>query len=320
MPTAADYFRHATAEPAPACPDCHGTGELADGHECQACDGGPTQVPDNHQPYQHHHDWLPTGHFFGPGKHNLNPQLFDGTHLRPEIRQELLGLLNTFWAPKYGDTWQTWARVYLAGSAISYWWGDNNDLDTLVGIDYNHARRLCRPLSHLTDREIDDRLNTEFREGLNNDHRTLHANGHDIGPLESTFFVNSDAFDVRLLRPYAAYDLTADTWAVEPVQVPDDFSAKSLPESDWDELDALRRQVEEIAKLPEGEREARGAELYDKLHADRHAAFTEAGEGLYDERNVSWKALDAAPGHPLNQLAEWKKAHAGAQPTEETAA
>lgn len=297
------------------------TGDAVDLHSAPIHRHASTQtpVPDNHQPYQHHHDWLPHGHFFAPGKPGLNPELFDGEHLRPALRQQILTLLDDFWTPKYGDTWHTWAKVYLAGSAVSHWWGDNNDLDTLVGVDYPRARQLCRPLSHLTDDEIDTRLTDEFRTGLNSDDRTYDLDGHHIGPFEQTWYTNSSSYDIRTLRPYAAYDVTADTWAVPPVEVPSDFSAESLPESDWDQLDALRRQVEEIAALPEGEREARGAELYDHLHAERHEAFTEQGEGLYDPANVTWKALDGAPGHPLAQLTEWKKAHDGAQ-AEETSA
>lgn len=302
------------------CPDCGATGELDDGRECEACDGGgTTPVPHNTQPYQHHHDWLPEGHFFGPGKPGLNPELFDGDHLRPEIRQQVLSLLNHFWTPRYGPDWQAWAKVYLAGSAVSHWWGDNNDLDTLVGVDYPRARQLCRPLSHLTDDEIDTRLTDEFREHLNDDARTFHVGGRDIGPFEQTWYTNSGSYDIRTLRPYAAYDVTADTWAVPPVEVPADFDAHSLPEADWDQLDALRQQVREIASLPDGEREARGAELYDRLHQERHDAFSTEGEGLYAPANVVWKSLDAAPGHPLAQLTEWKKAHDGAE-TEETAA
>ncbi len=270
-----------------------------------------TPVPDNHQPYKHHHDWLPTGHFFGPGKPGLDPRLFDGDRMRPEIRHQILGLVNDFWTPKYGPDWTSWAKVYLAGSEASHFYG-NGDLDTLIGVDYDTARLHSAPLANLTNGEIDTRLTDELRKGLDDDHRMLISQGHETGPWESTVYVNPDSYDIRTLRPYAAYDISDDRWAVPPVQVPADFDAHHLPESDWDHVDALRQRVKEIAALPTPEREAQGAALFDKLHSDRHDAFGPGGSGLYDPRDVSYKALDVAPGHPLEQLVEWKHDHDGA--------
>ena len=271
----------------------------------------PTPVPDNQQPYQHHHDWLPTGHFFGPGKPGLDPRLFDGDHMRPEIRHQILALIDNFWAPKYGHDWTTWARVYLAGSEASHFYG-NGDLDTLIGVDYDTARHLSPALAHLTNSEIDTRLTDELREGLDDDHRMLISQGHETGPWESTIYVNPDSYDIRTIKPYAAYDITDDRWAVPPVQVPADFDAHHLPETDWDTVDALRQRVKDIAALPTGQREAEGAALFDRLHTERHDAFGPDGTGLYDPRDVSYKALDVAPGHPLAELVKWKHAHDGA--------
>jgi GNAT superfamily N-acetyltransferase len=272
-----------------------------------------TPVPDNHEPYQHKHDWLPHDHFFAPGKKDLDPRLFDdGERMHPEVRQYLMSLLNGFWAPRYGDSWQTWARVYLAGSEASHWYG-NGDLDILIGVDYDRAREHAPALARLSDTEIDDRLNDELRQGLNDDHRLLPGpDGHETGPWENTWYVNPGSYDITTLKPYAAYDITRDQWAVEPVQVPDDFGPESLPESTWDVFDALTKLIKAIGELPDGAREREGAALYDYLHADRHSAFGPDGSGLYDPGNAVWKALDKAPGKPLQQLIDWKHAHDGA--------
>lgn len=127
----------------------------------------------------------------------------------------------------------------------------------------------------------------------------------------------TDSADIRRLKPYAAYDITRDEWAVRPVEVPDDFGPTKLPESTWDILDALRNLIKAVAELPPGTREREGAALYDYLHSDRHAAFGPDGTGLYDPANADWKALDAAPGHPLQQLIDWKHAHDGATATDQ---
>ncbi|MFF7198236.1 GNAT family N-acetyltransferase [Streptomyces sp. NPDC008079] len=278
-----------------------------------------TPVPDNNEPYEHKHDWLPHGHFFAPAHKDLDPRLFDGDHLRPEVRREILGLINSFWAPKYGDTWQSWARVYLAGSEASHFYG-NNDLDVLIGIDYDAARHYVDAFTGEPNGELDTKLTDELREHLNDGHRMLPGPAGQTGPWDSTFYCNPGSYDIRAIKPYAAYDITRDEWAVRPVQVPDDFGPTKLPESTWDVLDALRALVKAVAELPPGTREREGAALYDYLHSDRHAAFGPEGDGLYDPANADWKALDAAPGHPLQQLIDWKHSHDGATTDQENAA
>ncbi|MGW1436932.1 hypothetical protein ACWD7M_16980 [Streptomyces griseus] len=280
-----------------------GTGQ----HKTAAAD---TPVPNNTQPYQHEHDWLPRDHFFAPGKKDLDPRLFDGDRMRPEVRQHLLSLLNGFWAPKYGDTWQTWARVYLAGSEASHFYG-NGDLDILIGIDHEALNRHVDAFTGEPDRAVDDRLTDELRHGLNDDARMLPGPDGETGPWENTWYVNPDSYDIRDIKPYAAYDITRDEWAVRPVEVPDDFGPEKLPESTWDVFDALKTLIKAVGELPEGVREREGAALYDYLHTDRHSAFGPDGTGLYDPANATWKALDKAPGAPLQQLIDWKHAHDG---------
>ncbi|MFE4863207.1 GNAT family N-acetyltransferase, partial [Streptomyces sp. NPDC056670] len=63
-----------------------------------------TPVPDNAKPYEHEHPWLPHDHFFEPTKPGLDPRLFDGDRMHPEVRQHLLSLINSLWAPRYGDS------------------------------------------------------------------------------------------------------------------------------------------------------------------------------------------------------------------------
>jgi GNAT superfamily N-acetyltransferase len=280
-----------------------------------------TPVPDNDQPYEHEHDWLPRDHFFAPGEKGLDPRLFDeNERMHPEVRQYLLSLLNSFWAPKYGDSWQTWARVYLAGSEASHWYG-NNDLDILIGIDHEALHHHVDHFTGEPDNAIDEKITDELRHGLNDDARMLPGpDGKDTGPFENTWFVNPGSYDIREIKPYAAYDITRDEWAVKPVEVPDDFGPEKLPESTWDVFDALQKLIKAVAELPEGVREREGAALYDYLHADRHSAFGPEGSGLYDLANATWKALDKAPGKPLQQLIDWKHAHDGAATDQETAA
>jgi GNAT superfamily N-acetyltransferase len=326
------------------CPCCQGKGEHGTGFECYLCDGGmavgkdtpenyrcdgtlpdgghgktasaDTPIPDNHQPYEHEHPWLPRDHFFAPTPKGLDERLFDGDHMRPDVRRHILGLINSFWAPRYGDSWQTWARVYLAGSEASHFYG-NNDLDVLIGIDHDALNQHVDAFCGEPDAVIDEHLTDELREHLNDDARMLPGPSGETGPWESTFFVNAGSWDIRAIKPYAAYDITRDEWAVRPVEVPDDFGPEKLPESTWDVFEALQTLIKAVAELPEGTREREGAALYDYLHTDRHSAFGPDGTGLYDPANVIFKALNAAPGSPLKQLIDWKHAHDGASATDQ---
>jgi GNAT superfamily N-acetyltransferase len=290
-----------------------GTGDAVEVHgEPIRRQATATPVPDNTKPYRHEHDWLPHDHFFAPGKKGLDPRLFDeNDRMHPIVRQHLLSLLNSFWAPKYGDSWQSWARVYLTGSEASHWYG-NSDLDVLIGVDHEVLHHHIDTFTGEPDDAIDAKLTDELREGLNDDARMLPGpDGNDTGPWESTWYCNPGSYDIRDLKPYAAYDITRDEWVVKPVEVPDDFGPEKLPESTWDVFDALQKLIGAIQELPDGIREREGAALYDYLHADRHSAFGPEGSGLYDPANVIFKALNAAPGSPLKQLIQWKHDHDG---------
>lgn len=249
--------------------------------------------------------WLPHDRYFGPGRPDLDPRLFDGEHLKPSWRRALLALAAKAFAG-YGPAWSTWARVYLAGSQASHWYG-NDDLDVLIGVDYAAFRRALPRYRALTDAAIDDVLNADAHR-MCDPARWFTIGGKHLGPFDSTLYVNHDSYDIRKIKPYAAYDLTGDRWAVKPVEVPADFSAESLPSADFLYARSLASQVRALRKLPAGQAQALGSALYDRLHSERHDAFSGHGGGLYDVRNVAWKYLALHPEHPMEQLVAWKRA------------
>lgn len=252
--------------------------------------------------------WLPHDRFFGPGKPDLDPRLFDGEHLKSAWREALLGLVNRAFADyTYGvpGSWQHWARAYLAGSQASHWYG-NDDLDVLIGVDYDRFRRAQPRHRNLGDREIDEMLNAAAHE-LCDPARFFGIDGQCLGPFDSTLYVNGGAYDIRAIKPYAAYDVGLDRWAVRPVEVPDDFGPDKLPSADFLYARSLADQVKALKKLPADQAGSLGAALYDQLHAQRHGAFTDGGTGLYDVRNIAWKYLDQHPDKPMEQLVTWKR-------------
>jgi GNAT superfamily N-acetyltransferase len=250
------------------------------------------------------HAWLPNDRIFGAGKGGLDPRLFDTESriMHPAVKKTVIDAIDGLWA-KYDPNWQRWARVYLAGSEASEWWG-NNDFDCLIGIDHDRARARVVDWAGMTDDSIDSMLTQELRENLNNEDYVAPWDGEI---WHQTFFVNPNSYDIRKIKPYAAYDITRDLWAVDPVKADKDWGATKLPEALFSEGEGLVKQIDAIERLPDTQRTGRGAALWDYLHNDRRRAFSDEGEGVFDTGNAVWKYLDMHPTEPLTRLLRMKR-------------
>lgn len=248
----------------------------------------------------------PTSYFSSPSK-ELDPKLFDGRQLKGWVRQGIVHMLNDFLSLHYRHP-ELWAHPWLAGSGVSYQWSAKRipqDLDCLVGVNFVQFRKANPEFAGLTDREIADQLNEEFRENLQL--QTDNWNGYEL-----TFYVNPQATDIRAIKPYAAYDLKYDEWTVTP-----DPSATPPSNPEWDRVvdtdssmakqissrfnaalqgiqsstnPALRRNAE--VKLNQAA--IQGNALYHEIHANRSLAFTPEGEGYGDFHNYRWQAGKAS--------------------------
>lgn len=249
--------------------------------------------------------WLPHARIFGPGNGGLDPRLFDAKKkMKPEVANVILGDLDAYWSPTFPD-WRDWTRVYLAGSEASEWYG-NNDFDTLLGIDHKKIRRAHPEFGAMLDDDIDSYLTGGLREHLNNEDWTAPWDGE---VWHRTYYVNPNSWDIRDIKPYAAYDITRARWIVEPIHPPADWGPEKLPAAFWDEAESIVKQVHAIEAMPEPMRTGRGAALFDYLHGDRRRAFGPQGTGVYDPGNATWKYLDLHPDHPLAALVDLKRAY-----------
>jgi GNAT superfamily N-acetyltransferase len=259
--------------------------------------------------------WLPRARIFEPGHGGLDPRLFnDKKKMKPEVAAVILGDLDAFWTPTYPD-WRDWCRVYLAGSEASEWYG-NNDFDTLLGVEHKRIRRAHPEFAAMLDEDIDAYLTKGLREHLNDEDWTAPWDGE---VWHRTFFVNPNSWDIRDIKPYAAYDITRARWIVEPIHPAADWGPEKLPSAYWDEMDSIISQVHAIEAMPEPMRTGRGAALYDYLHSDRRRAFGPHGTGVYDPGNAVWKALDLHPDRPLAALIDLKRKAANQVAAEATA-
>jgi hypothetical protein len=282
-----------------------GGGAAARGLAAGAGDAGPVGGAGRRQPGAHREDrlaavddWLPDKGMFTPGQPTLDPRIFAGEVMRPDARAVVMGLLDGFWRPQYGD-WTAWAKVYLAGSGASHWWDSDGDLDILIGISLP-ALVAARPQNAgVSEAEVCAHLNHGLKADL--DPATA---AYDLGPpkpMEVTFFCNPGSYDIRAIHPYAAYDISADRWVVRPPDLPADWSARSAPQ--W--VAAHARQVAAMARhvlaLPEPERTLQGTALFNRLHEWRQQAYAEGG-GWLAFGNVVYQFLQQTPDHLLSRL------------------
>lgn len=244
----------------------------------------------------------PTSYFSEPEK-TLDPTLFQGRVLQSWVRNGIVATLNDFLGIRYRHP-ELWSRPWLAGSGVSYQWSANRqpaDLDCLIGVDYLQFRKANPEFAGLSDTEISEQLNEEFREELQP--QTADWNGYEL-----TFYVNPGATDIRSIKPYAAYDLKYDEWTVHP-----DPNQKAPVQPAWDSVvasdaqlasqahtrytqalndvqmshnDALRRNAQNRLSIVGQQASA----LYDEIHSNRGLAFSSTGTGYADFHNYRWQA------------------------------
>src|SRR5690606_9439779 len=248
-----------------------------------------------------------SGYFSAPSTH-LDPNLFNGDRLRPEVRALIISIVHGYLSQHWAGVTE-WCRIYLTGSGISYQWAagrGERDLDCQLSVDWTTLREHNPRYSGLTNSELASVLNQKMRTEL----WPLTARPV-IGPgvYELTVYANPAATDIRLIRPYAAYDVDGDMWVVRPPAP----RVRTYPQS-WS--DQVARDVAYARQIVDRFNEARhradterpgsprwvnamvAAEhaadeaqaLWDMIHGGRNAAFSELGGGYGDWANYRWQA------------------------------
>jgi len=187
---------------------------------------------------------------------------------------------------------------------VSYQWSaarQPGDLDCLVGVDFVQFRQANPAYRGLTDKEISQQLNEEFRSGLQP--TTENWNGYEL-----TFYVNPRATDITSIKPYAAYDLKYDEWTVTP-----DPNRTPPVNPDWEAVASsdyattqtaytrATKAIQDLEGLHPGP-QRKNAEatllatyqqanaLHQQIHDNRSEAFGPQGQGYDDFYNYRWQA------------------------------
>jgi hypothetical protein len=277
--------------------------------------------------------------YFSKPQDGLDPNLFDGTDVKPEVRKHIVDTLFRFWKRQGYHDVQAWSTVWLAGSGASYQWaGDrgNGDLDVLMGVNWPAFYRANPRFSGIGIDSLTVLMDDELRSRLWP--RTAHTK-FGSRTYEVTYFVNADATDIRNINPYAAYDLTFNSWTVVPSREtaydhPGEPQWYSYARTDLEATLALKNTVEKIKHdlpyLPPNSpywntalhRLANavdyGVQMMGDIHGNRHKAFERPlGKGYWDFHNWRWqKAKEAGIVRVLKTMEDL---HTQAQDAAETA-
>ena len=252
--------------------------------------------------------------YFTAAEPGLDPSLFSGGSLRPEIRDYVLGHLSDF-LRRQSITAGSWLHAWLAGSGISYQWKasrGNGDLDVLLGISPTRFTAANPGFGGLTRQQLAGSVNGLLKSFL----WPLTAQAVFGGSTyEVTYYWNPDVTDdIRAVHPYAAWSLDSSRWDVAPDPQP---PVTGFPQEWFDRtaedaariLELYRNWSQNLADVlvlpPPGviPGTARAAlarvtaelrSIWDTLHDGRRSAFTAGGQGWADWHNFRWQAAKAS--------------------------
>lgn len=248
------------------------------------------------------------GYFIAP-KGVLDERLFEADTLREDVRLELLGMLYGFWGQRYNDA-ESWSTAWIAGSQITPQWREKGDLDVLIGVNMARFFKANPSFRGFPEKLIAKHFNDELREHV-------WVDGWR-GWAEVTFYVNpKTGDDIRNIRPYAAYNLSANEWSVAPPDLPEDWSEEHIPDP-WRQTvgSEIQQAVDIVERFEQARRELAGVPdsspgwtnamhqmrliteqaeaLYTSIHGERRNAFQGSagmqGAGFFDYYNYRWQA------------------------------
>jgi hypothetical protein len=250
--------------------------------------------------------------YFSQPEDTLDPHLFNGRRLNSNVNNTIKGRLIAFLRRdmKLNDP-EKWIHVYLAGSGITYQWSanrGNGDLDVLLGLDRTSFNSANPEYASIGEDDLANLLDTALRQKLWPTMASTTFNGKSY---EVTFFYNPGTRDdIRNINPYAAYDLTKDSWVVEP---PKETAATHTFPKSWHEdaandqlyaLHLISRYGKAYGDLKSSAQHsgsylnassqlnvvaAESRALLDSIHLGRRTAFQGGGQGYLDKANFRWQ-------------------------------
>lgn len=193
----------------------------------------------------------------------LNPKLWDGMKLKPEVREKLLQIVKEF--IRFCDIPEFEPEVvYMTGSLCAYNYTSGSDVDVHIKLNFKDFE--C----------------PEIVEQMFDAKRDVFTDKFDITiygfPVE--VYVQ-DITDENIAA--GEYDLLKDKWLEKPQYAPPDINGREIKQK----MASLTRKITKVVSNEVGYKEAKG--LMRRIKAWRKAALEEAGE--FSSENLVFKAL-----------------------------
>lgn len=109
---------------------------------------------------------------------------------------------------------------------------------------------------------------------------------------EHSSICDGRSWDISLIKPYAAYSVTDDVWAVRPIKEPE---GHEFVTTEWYYFEGVASQILAAMKLQEPARTQTLRHIWDWVHGDRSRAFGPNGTGAFDRSNALEKYLSQYP-------------------------
>lgn len=241
-----------------------------------------------------------TSSYFAPVEKTLDPDLFDGTRMKTKVRLDLTSAYGSF-LDQIATGRDQWLRGWVAGSAVTFQWRNNDDLDVLLGVNFVGFRSTNPAYLQMGDAEIAKHLNDQMRMEL-----WPSLDGY-MGRFEVTTYVNARGWDIGSMKPRAAYDLHQDGWTVPPTadapQVDPQWELSAAMyhqrairavEGYSQSLTDLQHTINPVGRVDAERRFKMSVEqainLFDTVHEGRRSAFSPVGGGYESFEEYLWKA------------------------------
>lgn len=268
------------------------------------------------------------GYFASPSP-VLDPHLFTGDILSPEVRSFVTRTTLTAFRDFGLTSVRRWLSIWLTGSGVSYQWG-NGDLDVIIGVDYGRFTKANPEFAGVDHGAVAADANKWLKKNVWNLTRSVSFGGSEY---EVTFFWAADAgMNVEHIHPYAAYDVLHNKWVIRPPQLP--ANPMELYSPEWqaatDRDTALAGDISARYKRFSGLFKravptspgahnaghtlnlvaAQARALYNEIHQGRREAFGEQGRGYRDYYNYRHQRAKATGVYDMLRpiLAESRKA------------
>jgi hypothetical protein len=259
-----------------------------------------------------------TGHiskgFFDPPQVGLDPLIWEGERLKTDVRDAIV----RFWTGVLGDGWQSWAKVFITGSATSYQWGTGwqhpwlgshqlqtfPDVDSHLVIDYS-AVRAARPMwAGMSPMEL--------RKLLESWAKKAKADIEVAPGLRLDAYIRMEETENEFERDVSragqgVWDVIRERWVVEPSEpLAGEYLGRRLlggvggrlahENPDWikqadDAATQLQLLLDTYQAQPGPESLQALQNFMDVLYEDRTAAFLQ-GSGQEDRGNWAWQYLE----------------------------